>query len=212
MRQRANQSAESLLIDPSISLVRPLTASHSQTRKVSSVLLSRLVRNSSSRKLISKAPTTTRKQSPITVHTSMLLTRKFSSLQASARHGAKLQQSVKAGGAHSRAMSGEAARFFSPVVALISEDTNEDGPPSRRHHAQQAAEHLHDLLYNFSNQLSVVYNSRAKPALPLQTQLRRHRDYASHLRSDRFSCTFLARAVFQAWKSVTETQRLCKMR
>jgi hypothetical protein len=186
---RNSESTASLLVSdvPSFSLARQIQA---RSKKVSTVLLSRLLRQSSSKVL----PQALRKQSPLTLHSSILLSQRNSA--ANPKTAKQSTQSKRA--FHGRVLS-EDVRRHSPVVTLVSEHSQEEVPRS----TFQAR--LQDLLYNFSSQLSLIYDQKPRPALPIKTQIRHHRDYAIRLHRDRFSVQMLKRALFYAWKDYINT-------
>lgn len=184
---RNSESAASLLVSdvPSFSLARQIQA---RSKKVSTVLLSRLFRQSTSKVL----PQALRKQSPLTLHSSILPSQRSSANTKS--HKPTPHQAKPA--FHSRVLS-EDVRRQSPVVTLVSEHSQEDLPQVTY------ASRLQDLLYNFSSQLSLIYEQKPRPALPIKTQIRHHREFAIRLHRDRFSVQRVKRAVFYAWKDYT---------
>jgi len=184
---RNSESTASLLVSdvPSFTLARQIQA---RSKKVSTVLLSRLLRQSTSKAL----PQALRKQSPLTLHSSILPSQRNSAHPKSTKPTPQSKRLF-----HSRVLS-EDVRRQSPVVTLVSEHSQEDLPQVT------FAGRLQDLLYNFSSQLSLIYDQKLKPALPTKTQIRHHREFAIRLHRDRFSAQRLQRAVFFAWKDYTK--------
>lgn len=179
---RNSESTSSLLVTdvPSFGVADQV---RSKSRKMSTALLSRLLRKSS----LKSIPQPLRKASPVALHSSALLSQR----SAHKVHVTKATPHSS----HNRVMS-EDVRRQSPVVTLISEHSHDDQPKTT------LQMRLHDLLYNFSSQLALIYEPKIHSILPVKTQLRRHRDFAIRLQRQRFSSQTLKRAVFYAWKGL----------
>lgn len=189
MRHRSQDFDSRVLLVPD-NKQSTVTRPRLRNRKITSGLLARLVEDASVRREIGGLGlTATRRVSPL----QCMLT--------SPAHSVKqLKPFVKTAvlQSHKRALSGEVIRRVSPVDTIAGTPT-----PASPKVKWSIRERLHTAMQGLAREVSSVRQiPTGNGRQPARTIVRRHRDYISSARTQRFPVSFLKRAVFDAWRSL----------